>query len=439
MSAIDDLATALSGPSVQADADANNPYLDLSKSFDTIPALVGTVAKNSPGTSISDVLLPTLLSSVAGGVLNGMGQDYSAELIKRSQAAAAATAAGQAPDPDSYVPPSMLTKAQNASTIFRMRSALENSQKDTDSNRALNSELALKSDPDLALIAAAQQGVASGSLTPQDGLGIITKAHANIVARSAALTAGAGGVPAAAAAPAADGSDAAVTDLSSLPSGYNAEQYASDSGVPYTPGMTKKDIDSIAKNIEHNSEPLPDADRKVYQSLEIAKKAAGDVLPILQRLEANLDPDQKNLSLAELAAQNLLPESDANVLKQQLPAVGNALANANPNGKVPKTEIDKYIAGFGSDAALASGFASQRLAANVDNATSSFLDTLKTAYSFPGSKYGKAADNYLASDIFNPIADMLPAQPPDPSDYSSAIAYKQAMTDYRAALQGVGQ
>lgn len=195
MGAIDDLAAALVGQQSQAQIEAANPYREAQAIPDQIGNFVVSSAAKNPNTSLGDIAGTALLSGLFGGAIKNYGDQYSATLNNRLQAAFAADAQGQTPNSDEYLPPSLLTTAKNQASMFKLRSALENAQLDTNATRQKNTQISLETDPSIIAaqvnkqiqIDTAKAAISGGSARGNANNVKITKDLSGTIAAIAAL------------------------------------------------------------------------------------------------------------------------------------------------------------------------------------------------------------------------------------------------------------
>jgi hypothetical protein len=214
--------------------------------------------------------------------------------------------------------------------------------------------------------------------------------------------------------------------------GFSLKDRAKALGIDYQPGMTAKDVNEIAAFNKANSLPLPDTDLQELSAIGVAKESAQKLLPTIQKLEAALPKDNPNISWADIKAQKLLPVNDITLLEQQIPVLAQNFANANPKGRVPKTEIESIGNALSADSALASGVSSGRVTDLINQITNGYKLRLNA---YQGTNRGNSAANILGSnaDLFSPLS----APQDDPASYLASLKQQglsrdQAMAAYAA-------
>lgn len=127
MGVLEDLAAALATQEMQKNLAAENPYLNLAAVPDAISqSALGLVAKAPGQYDMKEALLWGAGSGLLSGLLEGMGQDYQTTLSNRLQSALSSGLAGGSMDDAGYLPPSILTPAKQAASIFKLKQDLGN-------------------------------------------------------------------------------------------------------------------------------------------------------------------------------------------------------------------------------------------------------------------------------------------------------------------------
>lgn len=401
---IDSLAELLAGDKVQQQIAAENPYFQ----SEAVPnALQGTITKDvgqtdpitgKPLYSTGGLAAASAVNGLFGGILKGLGDRYQADISNDYANTLGDLLVRHDSSNSRGLPQSIFNVANNNAGLFKLSQDLTDSQKDRD-NR---SKIALETDPRALKAKFLTSAVSRGAMSPAEAM--------------AALS---GEIP------------------TSTDSSEGLKKYAQLRNVEIPEGVTlsKGQIDKLAAQDLSNSKELSDSTLAEFDAVQRAKDSASRVLPMVQKIESSLTPDQKNLSWAEIKAQKLLPVNDISLVEQELSKLSNDLSNANPKNRVPAKEIDNLHSILSSDAPLAAGVSSGRIKAFTDQITSGFQQRINSK-TYPGSPQAKAARFLLDqnSDVFNPLVGAI--SKPDPKDYDDPLAYKTAKQSWFASQDG---
>lgn len=150
-----------------------------------------------------------------------------------------------------------------------------------------------------------------------------------------------------------------------------------------------------------NNTDLDDYTQKKLEALGNLRSQANNVLPIINRLESSLSPDQKLMNLAQLKAAGILSTSDIAVLQASVPAFSAATQAAGGSGRFPKSEFDALNKNIDDTGVIANGGVSQKILGMANDAIDSTSRGLQNL-ARPGGKRASAA-----SDALNQYSDQL--------------------------------